>query len=120
MNNDRHANEPPSIGESYQSLRDRELRPDLCRNCPICGRPYRPGENVLALTCLPFAIGMVPAPPTAEGDAGGNVVIGHHGCVLPRLLTLLACFRPDDRFVRAMREGAAGDPVLPDSPEHRR
>lgn len=73
--------------------------PDLRNRCPICGRPYQAGENVLALDCLTFAAGARTAAPAAR-----KVLLGHDRCVLPRLLTLLADFQPEARF-----QGACGD-----------
>src|SRR6478672_8639323 len=76
--------------------------PDLRRNCPVCGNAYRPGEGVLALTCLPFAASAFPCLSTPlECDLTNKIVLGHHECVLPRLLTLLASFGPEARFETA-------------------
>jgi len=101
--------EPPDTEQSYQFLKDREVTPDLRHICPICGNPYQTREDVLALGCLSFATGDVSAAPGPSGcDQGNHILLGHYECVLPRLLTLLASFRPDDRFVRAVSaEGSA-------------
>lgn len=79
---------------------------DLRNRCPVCGHPYRAGENVLALDCLAFAAGR---------DSGRKILLGHDWCVLPRLLTLLADFQPQARF-----KGASGDCSIQGSafPEH--
>lgn len=78
---------------------------DLRGNCPVCGNPYQPGEGVLALARLPFwagAAASLPAPPGR--DLTDNVILGHQGCVLPRLLTLLAGFQPEARFETAAED----------------
>jgi hypothetical protein len=76
--------------------------PDLRRNCPVCGNPYRPGEGVLALSCLSLSINPVLSLPVGSGcDLTGKIILGHNGCVLPRLLTLLAGFQPEARFENA-------------------
>jgi hypothetical protein len=100
--------------DSYQVLKDREVTPDLLHTCPICGHPYQPGERVLALACLSFATGaMSPSPEASSYDSAGNILLGHHECVLPRLLTLLASFRPDERFIRARSAVIAGEEAVP-------
>jgi hypothetical protein len=45
-------------------------------------------------------------------DRYRNTVLGHHGCVLPRLLTLLADFQPEARFVRAVRGLSCGESAV--------
>ncbi len=87
--------------------------PDLRRNCPVCGNAYQPGEGVLALACLPFAACDLPCLSTpAECDLTDKIVLGHRECVLPRLLTLLASFRPEARFETASTDFFASEPVL--------
>lgn len=86
-----------------------ESTPDLRSNCPICGHPYRRGEEVVMLASL--AIGG--APPSVS--SGSPVFLGHHGCVLPRLLTLLASFQPANRFEHAALDLSGGEA---DSPPH--
>lgn len=78
--------------------------PDLRNNCPLCGRPYESGEQVAALACVSFAPGGGPPWPTPDGDRADTIPLGHQGCVLPRLLTLLAGFRPEQRFENASAE----------------
>lgn len=74
---------------------------DLSSHCPVCGGPYQPGEEVLTLGCLSFG--------EASGDPGEQVPLGHHRCVLPRLLTLLAGFQPEPRFTLASEPRSAAD-----------
>ncbi|SRR5579884_1824798 len=88
--------------------------PELGSNYPVCGHPYRPGDAVLALVGLSFARSAVPSSPAAVScDTGSQVVLGHHGCVLPRLLTLLASFQPEARFVTASNEDPTGERFSP-------
>lgn len=87
------------------------MAPDLRSHCPICGNAYRPGEGVLALVGRSFARSVVPSsPPAGSHDSDSQVILGHRGCVLPRLLTLLAGFQPEARFVTAANDGSAGEP----------
>jgi hypothetical protein len=93
---------------------DRNVTPDLRNNCPVCGNPYQPGEGVLALGCLPFATSAGPSTPAAsERDQCCNIILGHHHCVLPRLLTLIASFGPAARFVTAFQDLCASDSSFP-------
>jgi hypothetical protein len=86
-----------------------EVTPDLGRECPVCGNAYQPGEEVLALARASFGAGAAPPPaPAAASDPGSTILLGHHGCVLPRLLTLLAGFQPEVPFVRAAEDFPAG------------
>lgn len=90
----------PVVSAESGRLTSQEAPPDLRRDCPICGQPYRSGDKVMALACFAFATSMSrPAP----GD-GNKIMLGHHACVLPRLLTLLAGFQPEIRFVKAASE----------------
>jgi hypothetical protein len=94
---------------------NQKVTPDLGRECPVCGNPYRAGEEVLALARVSFGDGATPPAATAAGgDPGSAILLGHHGCVLPRLLTLLAGFQPEVRFVRAAEAFPAGAPVFPE------
>jgi hypothetical protein len=94
---------------------DRDVTPDLRNNCPVCGNPYQPGEGVLALACLPFATGAgPPAPAAGERDQSGQIILGHHRCVLPRLLTLIASFGPAGRFVTAFQDFCAWESSFPE------
>jgi hypothetical protein len=96
---------------------NRETTPDLRRHCPVCGKPYQSGECVLALACLSLASSAVPSEPaTAGGDPSGSVILGHRLCVLPRLLTLLAGFQPELRFVRASNGFSAAESAFPEGP----
>ncbi len=98
--------EPPDAEHDYQFLKDRDITPDLRHRCPICGDLYHPGDGVLALGCLPFPTGEPSASPEPSGcEPGNSILLGHPDCVLPRLFTLLASFRPDERFVRAVSAG---------------
>jgi hypothetical protein len=98
----------------------REVTPDLRRNCPVCGNAYQPGEGVLALACLPFATRAFPCLSTPiECDLTDKIVLGHHECVLPRLLTLLAGFRPEARFETASTDLFAGESVLSEGDDDR-
>src|SRR5438034_142873 len=72
-----------------------EPTPDLRSNCPICGRPYQLGDEVVVLASQTFGAAAVRESTPA---AGSPVFLGHHDCVLPRLLTLLASFQPANRF----------------------
>jgi hypothetical protein len=106
------------LSEQMSPPRHGNATPDLRRNCPICGNPYRPGEGVLALACLSFGTSAVPSVRTvAAYDPSGQVILGHHGCVLPRLLTLLADFQPEARFVTALSVCAAAAAFSPE-PHH--
>jgi len=88
---------------------------DLCRNCPVCGNPYQPGERVLALACLSFEASAGSSPVAAAGgDPGGQIILGHHRCVLPRLLTLLAGFQPELRFATASEAYSPSDFAFPE------
>ena len=49
---------------------------DLIAFCQVCGRPYLRGEAFLVLPGL-----------------ASNIVLGHPGCVIPRLLTLIMAGR---------------------------
>jgi hypothetical protein len=101
---------------------NREVTLDLRSHCPVCGQLYQPGERVLTLACLSFAPPAVPcAPATANGDPTSQFLLGHHTCVLPRLLTLLAGFQPELRFVRAANGFSAGEsvPAPAQSPDRR-
>jgi hypothetical protein len=103
---------PMLPGEMRQPV-NRDVTPDLCSHCPVCGKPYQAGEPVLALACLSFAPSAVPcSPATANGDPSSKIILGHHECVLPRLLTLLAGFQPELRFVRASNDFSAGESVF--------
>lgn len=83
----------------------RKATPDLHRQRPICGNPYQPGEGVLALACLSIATNVAPTSPAADGcTSNSKIILGHCGCVLPRLLTLLASFQPELRFAKASTE----------------
>lgn len=134
--------EPPGTGEPFPALKDRDLKrsadarlesedttpiesgqmprslnrektPDLRSHCPVCGNAYQPGQQVLALGCLSMAASAVPsARPGTECDPSGKIILGHYGCVLPRLLTLLAGFQPESRFVQASKDFAAGESVF--------
>jgi hypothetical protein len=96
--------------EQVRRSTTREMTPDLRRNCPVCGNAYQPGEGVLALACLPFAASAFPCLSTPrECDLTDKIVLGHHECVLPRLLTLLAGFRPEARFVTASTDFFASE-----------
>ncbi len=105
----------PMVSEEVR----REMCPEgtlnLRSNCPVCGKLYQPGEGVAALTCLPFATSAMPTSPAATGcEPSAKIILGHHGCVLPRLLTLIASFQPEGRFVRAFKDFSAGDLVSPE------
>ena len=97
-----HATPPPS--ETARRPLPGRVTPDLRNNCPVCGCPYESGERLVALVCVPFArsdVAPLPAPP---GGGTDTITLGHQGCVLPRLLTLLAGFQPDARFEAASTE----------------
>ena len=83
-----------------------EPTPDLHSHCPVCGKAYQTGEEMVMLASTVFWAGAVPA--EAGRDTEGNAFLGHRACVLPRLLTLLASFQPANRFERASRDFAAG------------
>jgi hypothetical protein len=90
-----------------------DVTPDLRSHCPVCGKAYQPGDGVLALVCLSSATSAVPSVPTAAGcDPSRKIILGHHGCVLPRLLTLLVGFQPELRFAKASRDLFAGESVF--------
>ena len=104
---------PPSSETARRPKPGREM-PDLHNNCPVCGGPYESGERVVALTCVSFAnsdVAPLPAPP---GDGTDAITLGHQGCVLPRLLTLLAGFQPESRFEAASTEYFRRAALLPE------
>jgi hypothetical protein len=84
---------------------------DLRHACPVCGKPYQPGEPVLALASFCLGPSDEPRPAVNQSLEQSNAFpLGHHECVLPRLLTLLASFQPGRRFVEAVNGSA---PVCP-------
>lgn len=98
---------PPA--EKVRRSLNGEAPPDLRKNCPVCGQPYRPGEAVLALSSVSLATSPVSSVPQApDCDSTDKIILGHHGCVLPRLLTLLAGFQPEARFETASANLFAG------------
>jgi hypothetical protein len=101
---------PLSSQQGRQSVNGRV--PDLRTNCPVCGNPYQAGEAVLELACR--SVGANPVPPVTEARGASGIVLGHRGCVLPRLLTLLAAFQPEARFLRAAEEFSAAGSVFPE------
>jgi hypothetical protein len=105
---------PMLSAERSRSI-SRELTPDLRNNCPVCGAAYQPGENVLALACFPLEAGAAPPfPAVVDCAPGSRILLGHHGCVLPRLLTLISCFRPETRFVNAFHNVSAAESRVPE------
>lgn len=103
------------LSKEMRRSANRKVAPDLRSNCPVCGNPYQPGEEVLALACLSFATSAVPSSPAAAGcDPSTKITLGHYGCVLPRLLTLIAGFQPEGRFVLASRDFTAAETVFPE------
>jgi hypothetical protein len=98
------------LAEQMRATTNRKTTLDLRSNCPVCGHPYQPGEAVLALASLSFAISAVPSSSLADGgDPSSKTILGHHECVLSRLLTLLASFRPEVRFVKASEDFSASE-----------
>jgi hypothetical protein len=105
----------PLLAEEVRRSTSREKTPDLISNCPVCGNPYQQDDVVLALTCLSLAASAGPASLAATRcEPSNKITLGHQGCVLPRLLTLLAGFQPELRFVKASKELS---PVSVPSPE---
>lgn len=103
----------PMLSEEMRRPINRAVTPDLRSHCPVCGNPYQPGERVLALDCLALAPGAVPSSPATAGcGPGWQITLGHYRCVLPRLLTLLAGFQPELRFVRALDNFSAGESIF--------
>ncbi len=94
---------PPSSETARRPIPGRVM-PDLSNNCPVCGIPYVSGERVAALVSVPFASSDVAPLPAPPGDGTDTIALGHQGCVLPRLLTLLAGFQPESRFETAATE----------------
>src|SRR4051794_39384928 len=84
----------PRLSEETRRSNQLEATPDLRRHCPICGNAYQWGEEVVSLASRSFGADAAPSLPAIGSDA----VLGHPGCVLPRLLTLLASFQPAPRF----------------------
>jgi hypothetical protein len=77
--------------------------------------PYLLGDEVLALEHLSFATTPLPySPETDICEPSSKIILGHHGCVLPRLLTLLASFQPEARFVKASKDYSAEDCQFPE------
>jgi hypothetical protein len=103
-------------GENRRDVNSREVL-DLRHNCPVCGKPYQPGEAVLALASLCLGPGEGQRTAAPGGDQSSELILGHHGCVLPRLLTLVASFEPGRRFVDAVNDLRAGMPGLPEHAE---
>jgi len=69
----------------------------------------------VALAGLSFAqTALRPSAAAVNGDPVSQVILGHHGCVLPRLLTLLAAFLPEARFVTPSDENPAGERFPPE------
>jgi hypothetical protein len=99
----------PKLAEELRRSVKPEVRPDLHSQCPICGNPYQPGDRVLALACQSFTTGPAPSSPPAACDASSKTPLGHRECVLPRLLTLLAGFQPEVRFVNASKDLPAAE-----------
>lgn len=94
-----------------QDVNSRPINPDgpldLRRDCPVCGQSYESGEMVLTLSCYAFAADTASSVARRESDK--KIPLGHHACILPRLLTLLAGFQPEIRFVKA-----ASEPLVPE------
>ena len=107
-----HATAPPS--ETARRPLPGRVMPDLSNNCPVCGSPYVSGERVVALVCVPFARADVAPSPAPPGDGTDTITLGHQGCVLPRLLTLLAGFQPESRFEAASTEYLRLAALLPE------
>ena len=103
------------VSEATRRAAGLKAAPDLRSHCPVCGGPYQPGESVLTLGCPSFPPGAAPSPAAAGRDPGGQVILGHHRCVLPRILTLLAGFQPALRFALAPEVCPGGEPVFPES-----
>jgi hypothetical protein len=83
---------PRENGQNGQGMQPKGLL-NLRHCCPVCGKPYQLGEAVLALTS--FCLGPGEADRmTANHVSSSDVILGHHDCVLPRLLTLVASVRP--------------------------
>lgn len=81
---------------------DPNVTSNLQSYCPVCNNAYKAGEGVLALACLPIAISGLPwyQSVPADSETSKRIILGHQECVLPRLLTLLAGFQPEARFVK--------------------
>jgi hypothetical protein len=101
------------VSEPIRRSVSRKAAPDLSSHCPVCGGPYQPGERVLTLACTSFAAGALP-PSAADHDPDDPIILGHRGCVLPRLLTLLTCFRPASRFALVSEACSVGEPGFPE------
>ncbi len=111
----RSGSEAPRFAEELPRALKRESTLDLRSRCPICGKAYQDGDEALALAQLSLAINTEPATLTAVGcDPSRKIILGHYGCVLPRLLTLLAGFQPELRFVEAANQLSACQSVLPE------
>ena len=101
------------LAEEIRRSTNHEVTTDLRSNCPICGNPYQDGDRVLALAAISFALNALPFSPEAgDSDPSSKIILGHQGCVLPRLLTLLASFQPEGRFVKASKVLTAGECVF--------
>ena len=76
----------------------------------------RNAAMLTALASLSFAKSATPSAPAAAGyeESSRKIVLGHHACVLPRLLTLLAGFGPEARFVKASKDYFVGEPLFPE------
>ena len=101
------------VSEAIPRTAALKAAPDLRSHCPVCGDPYQPGERVLALGCPSFPPGAVPSSAAAR-EPVGQVILGQHRCVLPRILTLLAGFQPALRFALAPEVCPGGEPVFPE------
>jgi hypothetical protein len=101
------------VSEPIRRSVSRKAAPDLSSHCPVCGDPYQPGDRILTLACPSFAAEAVPLAATGR-DPGDPIILGHRGCVLPRLLTLLAGFRPASRFALVSEACSVGEPGFPE------
>jgi hypothetical protein len=104
----------PVVPERLRRSLNSEV-PDLRTDCPVCGSPYRRDDNVLALASLSFGTSAVsPSAAAAGGGQSSQMILGHHRCVLPRLLTLLAGFQAEGRFVKASMEFSDRETAAPE------
>jgi hypothetical protein len=105
----------PILSDQTRPLMDRTAALDLRKKCPVCGVPYQHGDGVLALACISFATGTVPSIRAARSsEHSSQTILGHSRCVLPRILTLLAGFQPEGRFVTAFKDFSTDEPVFPE------
>jgi hypothetical protein len=101
--------------EEMRQFTDRDVPLDLnlAGICPVCGKFYQPGDSVVALAS-PSVRASAVAFAAADDDQDHKIILGHHDCVVPRLMTLLVRSHLEDRFAGAEADASVGDSVFPE------